>query len=319
MSYMMCARITFPKTMLETYMVNEVKIVSSWKTLTDTAVITLPCNAIYHNGHDLEDVIAAGDPVIIELGYDANFIREFEGYIVTVNKGSTIIIDCEDEMYQLKRRTVSYSKKNVTLKQLLSDIAPEYELQTSFGDTCFGTLRYSDKKVSEILEELSKTGLYTYFIGKKLCCGDVYSDKVKYATKRVEVERDVVSQKLKSTNGEYNVVAFAALPDGKKIEAKIGTFGTNTFNIRYNGQEKKVTPKALQDFAQQFRERLKDQKYKGSITLFGIPSVAHNMVVDVNSVITPHLNGKYHVEKVSKEFSNEATYRQEIELGGWTE
>ena len=46
MSYMMCARITFPETDkrggFRTFLVSSVRIESSWKLLTDTAEIVLP-------------------------------------------------------------------------------------------------------------------------------------------------------------------------------------------------------------------------------------------------------------------------------------
>lgn len=323
MSYMMCARITFPKTdrrnEFRTYLISSVHIESSWKMLTDTAEIVLPRKIRDYEGKNLADILCAGDPVVIELGYDSNWVTEFEGYILSVSRGIPITIKCEDEMYKLKRKTVKYSKKSVTLGQLLADVAEGYEVKTSFGDTELGAVRYADKRVSEIFDDLQKLGFYTYFIGRKLYCGDVYSDKVQLPEVRIELEREAVSQDLNETNGEYEVIATAMLGKGRKLEAKAGVKGAETFKIKYSDKDMKITVKVLEDFAKRFYERLKKQRYKGGVELFGTPSVTHGMVLDLRSVITPEMSGKYFIEKVTKDFSDNATYRQKLELGGRAE
>ena len=75
----------------------------------------------------------------------------------------------------------------------------------------------------------------------------------------------------------------------------------------------------LKDFAERYYEGLKKQKYKGGVELFGIPSVRFGMVMDLKSMITPEMDGKYFIEKVTKTFSDNATYRQKVELGGRAE
>lgn len=323
MSYMMCARITFPQTDkrngFQTCLVSSVHIESSWKLLTDTAEIVLPRKISYYEGKNLADILCAGDRVVIELGYDSNWVTEFEGYILSVSRGIPITVKCEDEMYKLKRKTVSYSKKSVTLKQLLNDIAEGYEVKTSFGDTEIGAVRYANKRVSEIFDDLQKLGFYTYFIGKTLYCGDVYSDKVELPEVKIELEREAVSQDLNETGGEYEVIATAMLGKGKKLEAKAGVPGAETFKIKCSDKDMKITMETLKDFAKRFYERLKKQRYKGGVELFGTPSVTHGMVIDLSSVITPEMSGKYFIEKVTKEFSDNATYRQKLELGGRAE
>ena len=52
------------------------------------------------------------------------------------------------------------------------------------------------------------------------------------------------------------------------------------------------------------------------LELFGIPVVKHGMSVDLKSDVTPEMDGRYLVEKVEKTFSDNATYRQKVDLGG---
>ena len=324
MSYTMCSRITFPasdtRKELKLYFVTSVSIQSSWKMLTDTAEIILPRKLKLFWGENLNQYIKPGDPVKIELGYNRVLLNEFEGYVTRIERGVPVAMYCEDEMYKLKRKKASYSKRSVKLGELLKDLCGEYEIVTSFGDTELGAVRYADMLVSQILEDVKKkTGLYSYFIGKTLYCGNVYTDKVQLPETKIHLERNAVSQDLQQTEGDYEVTALAILKGGKKLEAKAGTKGAETVNLTYNDKDKTVTVEVLKEFAERYYEGLKKQKYKGGIELFGIPAVTFGQVIDLKSDITPEMDGKYYIEKVTKEFSDNATYRQKVELGGRAE
>ena len=320
----MCCRIRFPandkRQEIQLNFITSVEIQSSWKMLTDTADIVFPRKLKVFNGGSLLEYFSPGDEVSIELGYNNEYNKEFEGYIQNVGRGVPVTIHCEDEMYKLKRKTVSYSKRNVTLKQLLQDLCGDYEVVTSFGETELGAVRYPNMTVSAILEDIrKKTGLYSYFKGKTLYCGNVYSDKVELPEVRIFLERNAVSQDLQQTDGDYEVTATAILKGGKKLEAKAGTKGAETVNLNYNDKDEKVTVEVLKKFAERYYESLKKQKYKGGVELFGIPVVEHGMIINLTSDITPEMNGKYYIEKVTKAFQDNATYRQKVELGGRAE
>ena len=100
------------------------------------------------------------------------------------------------------------------------------------------------------------------------------------------------------------------------MEAKAGTTGAETLQITLDSKDEKITADVLKKTAQRIYENLKKQKYKGGIELFGIPVVKHGMSVELNSEVTPEMNGTYLVEKVEKTFSDNATYRQKVDLGG---
>ena len=293
MSYMMCSRITFPankrREELVIYTISSVHIESSWKMLTDSAEIVLPRRIKYFAGKDLKELLSAGDQVKIELGYDSNLYTEFEGYISLIGWGVPVTIRCEDEMYNLKRKTVSYSAKNVTLKKLLADVAKGYEVKTNY-DAELGAVRYSSRTVAEILNDIrKKTNLHCYFIGKVLYCGNVYSEKVDTEKVKIVLEKNAVTE------------------------------GSEVYNLTYNEKGKSVKVEDLKKFARDFYESLKKQKYRGGVELFGIPVVRHGITIDLKSEITPEMNGYYYVEKVTKDFSDDATYRQKLELGGRAE
>ena len=152
-----------------------------------------------------------------------------------------------------------------------------------------------------------------------LYCGNVYSEKVDTEKVKIVLERNAVSQDLNETNGEFQVKVVSIGAGGKKLEAKAGTEGSEVYNLTYNEKGKSIKVEDLKKFAKDFYESLKKQKYRGGVELFGIPVVHHGMTVDLKSEVTPEMNGYYYVEKVTKDFSDDATYRQKLELGGRAE
>lgn len=85
--------------------VNEVKINSSYETLTDTATIRLARKLEFEGKPITGDsgIFKAGDAVKIYLGYDFKNELLFSGYISNIKPGSPLEFRCEDEMYQLKK------------------------------------------------------------------------------------------------------------------------------------------------------------------------------------------------------------------------
>ena len=320
MSYTMCSKITFPKTdkrgELVLHIVSSCTITSAWKQLTDTAEVVLPRKIRTFEEKQLQEVFNPGDPIRIALGYNGELTEEFSGYVLAVSRGIPVTIRCEDEMYKLKRKTVSYSRKSVTLGQMLKDLIPEYEIETSYGKTELGAVRYSNMLVSAILDDIQKkTGLYCFFRNNVLHVGNAYSDK-ELESVNIHLERNAVSQDLQQSGGDYEVTAIALLNGGKKMEAQAGTKGAESFRFTLDSKDEKITADVLNETAKRIYENLKKQKYKGGIELFGVPVVRHGMVLELKSEVTPEMDGKYLVEKVEKTFSDNATYRQKVDLGG---
>lgn len=94
--------------------ITAVTIERSQKMLTDWAEITLPRMALYleHgkekiNFEKANDLFRKGDSVVIELGYNGELKKEFQGYIVEVSAGVPLKLKCQDEMYRCKNIPVA--------------------------------------------------------------------------------------------------------------------------------------------------------------------------------------------------------------------
>jgi len=288
---------------------SKVKIETSWKKLTDTATIVLPRKVKDFDRYKVNDIFQAGDPVIIRLGY-GDLFDEFTGYIFKVTTGVPIEFTLEDEMYMLKRETVSVSKASCSLKELINEIAPGYTVQCD--DSAIGSVRYSKKLVSEILDDLkSKMGLYTYFRGKTLVCGRTSID----GGKRVKVSLEKQAQEtLKERNVEQVYVRLESLQkNGKMLKGDKGEKKGNTITIKQPNLTKVEIERVVNDAY----DKATKPGLSGDLTLFGVPRVQHGMIVDLSSIIYPEKDGAYYIDSVIKEVDTK-TYRQVAKLGDKT-
>ena len=288
---------------------SECRIESSWKSLTGTAEITVPRKVKDFDRLNVSQWFREGDPLEIRLGYDGNLVTEFQGYVKKVPAGIPLIISCEDEMYQLKRSTVSVSKQNCKLKELLQEIAPGYRIVCD--DVKLGDVRFSKVSPSQILEKLQKSGIYSWFEGKELhASGRSVSDHdpvniqlertAAESLKQREVEKTLVIMSLIRKKGKKLSVEYGDKPAGKRITKEIS--GIELSEDELKREAEKIYEAAMQP------------GLDGDLTLWGIPRVQHGFKVNLNSVLYPEKNGTYYVDAATKTFSRQG-YRQVCKLG----
>lgn len=321
----MVCKITFPKTETRGEFVlkkiQSVHIESSWKRLTDTAEITLPRKAIYLdqgkvkvNFYKVKEWFKKGDPVIIELGYNGNYQKEFEGYITHVSADIPIKIKLEDEMYQLKKLPVNISLKKTNLEELLKKIIPGYKVDALEVD--LGALRFAKTTVAKVLEYLKdEYSLYSYMDGKKLVCGKIYADNSDQESVSLHLEKNVVNNDLNYKDKEdvlIRITAVSTLANGSKIEVTIGDETGEERQLSYFGIEVRAE---LEKIAKEDLKKYKVDGFTGSIKTFGKPKIDHGMKVNLTSDLYPDRNGLYYVEDVIVDFNDTPQYRRKIQLG----
>ena len=287
---------------------SEAKIASSWKSLTDTAEIILPRKVKDFDRMKVSEWFREGDPVEIWLGYDGNLVLEFSGYIKTVPAGIPLLISCEDEMYKLKRSTVSVSIKDCTLKQLLEKIAPGYKVVCD--DTKLGNVRYSKVSPSQILEDLQKQNIYTWFEGKEL-----HSFGRSKRNESVNVQLELTAgESLKQKPIEDTLVIMSLIrKKGKKLRVEFGDENAGKRLIKeISGIE--ISEAELKREAEKLYRESKQPGLDGDVALFGTPRVQHGTQINLKSNLYPEKNGTYYVDTVTKAFSPNG-YRQSCKLG----
>ena len=292
--------------------INSVQIESTWETLTDTATIILPRNVIDFTKNDVKTVFKKGDPVEIYLGYDEKLLLEFTGFISEVSADVPIKIKCDDFMYLLKKHSVNVSMRSTRLIDLIKLIVPK-GIEYDVADINIGTKRFPNTTAAKILEELQGNEIYSYFVGKKLIVGKVYSDNIGDPVV-LNFSKNVIDNNLQYKNAEdviIKIIANSTLPKGKKLRVEFGDdFGQEQHLSYYN-----ITLKEeLLKLAKADYDKFKIEGFEGNISAFGIPSVTHGMKAKVISYQYPDRKGLYFIKKVVKDFDDSPKYRQTIEL-----
>lgn len=328
MELMMNAKIVFLKTKnhdgFYIRKVSAVKIEGSWKTICDTAELTLPRNVKDFDGKNVKDIFRRGDKVEIYLGYgmDEDLKLEFSGYIDKVSANYPIEIKLEDEMWRLKQLKVNFSAPNISLKAFIEKVVKDYPIDID-ADVQLGAVRFSNVAFGEVLKKLQDDfSLYAFIRNGKLTVAKPYSD-VTETVPSFDLERNCVSSSLNYLTKEERLVkivgqsmqevvkAVKAKQSDKKLKYEWGDENaTDTINWTFNVK----TLKDLETEVKRMYEQKKKDGFDGSFTTFGFPSLQHGQRLKLTSTLYPDREGEYYIDSVKKSFDNNG-YRQEPELG----
>ena len=299
-----------------------VKIKSSWKTLTDTAVLKFPRNLKTKDDVNFKEVLTAGTPVSIKLGYKEYGITErFTGYVSDLGADTAIAeITCEDEMWNLKQTNINKSWKDGNVEDIIKYLKAQagatwgYEI---LGDKVqIGQVKFENVPVSKCLQKLKDDyGMICFFRNGKLMVGKPYDpDSTKRRKVLFEYGRNVISWKdLKFKRKEevklkVKIVNHKANGTKKEFIAgdKDGEERTLDF---YNRKEDDLKKEAYA-----LLEKMKYDGYRGKIIAFGEPVIQHGDTAQIRDWRYTERESEIFVDDVETTF-NVSKIRQEIELG----
>lgn len=301
----------------------EIEIVSTWKKFTDTATIKLPKAMYYRDGDqvkpvtNIKDFVKTGDKVKIELGYNRQLTTQFEGYVARSPRPTIPYeIECEDEMFVLKRKEVSVSIEDATVKQIIQAAAPGYEIDCA--DEIYGDFSQVETTPVKIFDELrKKAGLYTFFRGKRLVCGLIHSDtKITEVIPNLVFGRNIISSTLQyRTEDDVRIKIYgnSIQPDGTVIRLSVGEDGGDIERWNWPGLTKEGLEKLL-------KKRLEKYKleggYSGDVKTFGWPDVVHGQKIRiVDRGIYEQRDSKNYIDEVRINVSPSEGYKQTIIVG----
>jgi hypothetical protein len=300
---------------------SSVKIESSIKSLSDTATLVIPRNIAKLNAKkSILEIIKIDSKIEIHLGYNGEVIKEFEGYIKNISSNEPLELECEDEMYILRKKELKakhYPK--VKLSTLLHDMLSEYKLVFDYD---FEMLKYnipSGKSVFDVLMHLKESFPVDFFFRRnektkvlELHSGWTYSFNPK-AYKTYHLEKNTVKNDLKyivGTAKKIKVKTTATLSNGKKITAEWGDADAKTETIKI---EHVTDVHKLEIMAKSLADEKRYTGFSGKITGFGFPRTLCGEGLEIISDKYPDRNGKYLIDKVTIDFS-ESGYRRENEI-----
>lgn len=296
----------------------EIEVNSSYETLTDTCVVTIP-RKLSFQGKSLivkeNSIFTRGDRVVVKCGYwYNNKTTIFEGFLVRVESGMPTRLHCEDIAWKLKQTqafNLSYSK--LEIGTLLKDIVPTGIEYITPGKIELGKASFKKVTAAQILSYLQdKFSIQSWCRNGKLYVGLNYFKDLQ-REHSFSFQRNIISDNLEYVRAEDIKIAIKAvsiLPDNSKIEISAGdNEGTERTLHFYNVTDRVL----LQERANIALANFKFDGFNGSFTTFGMPVVAHGDIVSLSDNLYPEKDGRYIVKSVRTTFG-QGGYRQEMDI-----
>lgn len=278
----------------------EAEIKRSIRTLGDTAYIVIPRNyGMLRKKETFNNLIRVGFKVKLELGYNGSYYTEFSGYLREVESGFPVKLYADDELYQFRKNKFIKSWKSVTLKQLLTELFPNYKIECL--DMNLGAYIIDNASAVTVLRKIMEQyELYTLIDNDTIRCD--FAAQVRSPQKHnYNFSKNVKKSSLKYRRKEdtpIRIKAKSKQSNGKDIAIEIGSSdfeaSERTLNCPANLSKEELT-----EFAQRKLDSLAFDGFDGSITGFGYPRVNAGDTLNIISKKEPERNGSYLVESLT--------------------
>ena len=300
--------------------IQDAKIRSSWRTLTDTALITIPrLYKIDDKNADIREYLTPGTSIELNLGYNGDLSTEFSGYVTGWEGTGPITLECEDEMYNLKKPNKSKTYYKTSLESLIADLAPGYEV--SLEAVNIGDFMRKNATPVQVLKELSEHpyNLFAYFpLGSKVLNVGFPYHSTNPTRHILHLQRNLKSASLSYRNLQQDTIqvrVISHLDNGQILETiypmNLEGASQRTLNVMNID-----TINELISYAKAERSKFNFSGYEGSITSFGVPTIRHGDEVDIRDERYPERTGVYLVDDVVTEFnSRSADFKRTINIG----
>ncbi|MEH0154681.1 hypothetical protein V6R21_19060 [Limibacter armeniacum] len=319
MIYVLSCEITAGK--LRTRHVARVQVRSTWRELTDTAVIELPRN-LDLKGKSLDEVVKRGDRVDIFLGYNGGLKREFTGFVRKVERDVPVRIYCEDYAYLLDRKVEPKAWASVTLEGLVTYLTAGLGIASEVVDVNLGKVRLEKGSIADVLMQVRDTfGLVAYFrhnpdnnTRPTLFVGFPYDLVTDKDTAILHRQRNVANSSGLKYQGKEDVqvtiraISNAADKTAKKTVVEVGSGPVRTRNYMPG-----LSKEQLRSLATKELDNLRVDGFSGSLESFGIPYIAHGDAVRIIDQQYVDEDARYLSDGVDIEFSD--TFRRKVKIG----
>lgn len=277
--------------------VNKIVIEESVKDLGDKATITLPRNYKQLAGKSLTDYIKQGDEVVIELGVNGQYREEFSGYLGEIENNAPLVLHVDDLFYPLKRNNWNQAWRKVTLKELLTTIAPGYTIDCPNVD--LGQFQVANVSTYRVITDLAQQyGFYSYVRGKVLTCQfayDVRGTGKAYTYKFYETVKANGLKYHRAEDVKVRIKAIANLRTGKKLTHEVGSTDNDASQRTLNFGD--ISKKELETAAEHWYKKLCFDGYTGTITGFCNPRTHAGDSLTIVDSEEPDREGTYLIEK----------------------
>jgi len=286
----------------------ELNIDSSYDNLTDQAKLIIPKKIRYvkEDGTEADSItrganplFKTGDEVKISLGYDGELTQIYEGFISGIRQKFPLQFDLQDEIYQLKKTSVTLSLNNPSLSDLLVKIMPEGIAYEITAEQNLGQWRISNATPAEVLNELRKKhGIFSFFRNGVLYVGlSVVSELQKTHVFNFFTPQIITAEALNyldASERKIKVVCKSIDNVNNTLEATAGDQDGETRTLYFNNK----TEPDLKATAKRLANELKYSGYEGNFTAFATPAVNHGDIIELINNEIPEQSGGYICDRV---------------------
>jgi hypothetical protein len=282
------------------------------QTLTWTARIELPRefknakdtggDTIDIGGKSILNYINRNDSIKIEFGYDGDLVNEFEGYVSKIGAAIPLVIECENEMMQLKK--LPRITKNIDsgrLIDILKVIIPsQYTIECN-EDYRIGEWIIDKATPYEVLEELrEKANVRAFFTdSKKLHIGMVvdFNAQTNHDFNFSEnVRRSSSLNFVRKQENPLFVTVESKDSYGDTVSASHGDKGGNTTNITMPN----LTKQEAETWAERIHKSRSFDGFEGTLDSWCYPRTEPGHVANITRPFYEdrHQDGRYFIESV---------------------
>jgi hypothetical protein len=299
---------------LEFTVCQSIRIESSVQVLANNAKIELPRefrNAVDEVGKSINiagksilDFMKRGNAVKIEFGYDGDLQKEFEGYITRIGAEMPLLLECEDEMWQLKKapRITKFIKSGKLIDILKAVLPAKYTIECN-GDYSIGKWLIEDATPYNVLEELrEKAGIRAYFKNPTtLCVGMVVDFKAETVHKFNFSENVRRGSNLKFEQKESKpmfLTVESKQANGKSLAVSIGEKGGDEKTIKLWPNMSKAE---LQVWANKQQQSVSYSGFEGTLDSWCYPRTKPGDAAQLHRPFYKdrHQDDRYFIESVS--------------------
>jgi hypothetical protein len=296
-----------------------------------TCKIELPVSILYKNNDILEkipliDKIKEGDKIKVHLGYNGNNQKEFEGYIKRINPKMPLELECEDDMYLLRKIRLKKVFKKNDVRELLQYMMDElykqqgvrFDLYKNIPKCQVFNFWMDNANGITTLQELEDRYLLRTFLteidGRKvLYCGLMYGLKkknVNYIFNRNTISLDDLKYN-RPDDRSFKVVIHHISPDGHEKKYTFGDPKGEDHEIRIQSP---MSDTDIKHYAEGVLQGLQAGGYKGGFTTFLIPNVEPGDIAVTTDPQFKERSGNYYVSGVHTTFGSGARRKPQIEI-----
>jgi hypothetical protein len=287
-----------------------VRIEESTSNLSKTATIHIPRTAtMTRQGKFVTEVETAkefptGSTVVIRLGYNGQLQEEFRGYVKSVRPGDPVTIECEDEMYILRKKRINKSWRMATLRDVLHEClrGSGITIQEPVPNILFKPFYIHDSNAAAALQKLKENLGLVIRLTSPTTLYVSYSEQNDDTKVTLKITENVISDALEWVD-ERDVTlkakAISIRKDNTRLEAEVGDPDGDQrtlyfYNIDTTAELKEIATRELQKY--------KYTGVRGELTTFLIPTTRPGMTALIRDPIFTKRSGDYLVDKVVTTF-----------------